>query len=70
MHGWYAVAGRPISADCESAGAIRVMPPCMGIGQAAGTAVAMAVLEGCDLRELNVTTLREKLRAANVMLDA
>jgi hypothetical protein len=42
----------------------------MGIGQAAGTAVAMAVLEGCDLRELNVTTLREKLRAANVMLDA
>jgi ribulose 1,5-bisphosphate synthetase/thiazole synthase len=65
-----AVAGRPISADCESAGAIRVMPPCMGIGQAAGTAVAMAVLEGCDLRELNVTTLREKLRAANVMLDA
>ena len=65
-----AVAGRPISADCESAGAIRVMPPCMGIGQAAGTAVAMSVLEGTDLRTLDVNALREKLRAANVMLEA
>ena len=65
-----AVAGRAISADCEAAGAIRVMPPCMGIGQAAGTAVAMAVLEGTDLRKLDVSALREKLRAANVMLDA
>lgn len=64
-----AVAGRPISADCESAGAIRVMPPCMGIGQAAGTAVAMSVLEGTDLRTLDVNALREKLRAANVMLE-
>jgi hypothetical protein len=65
-----AVAGRAISADCESAGAIRVMPPCMGIGQAAGTAVAMAVLEGADLRKLDVRALREKLKSANVMLDA
>ena len=65
-----AVAGRPISADCESAGAIRVMPPCMGIGQAAGTAVAMSVLEGTDLRTLDISALREKLRAANVMLEA
>ena len=65
-----AVAGRSISADCEAAGAIRVMPPCMGIGQAAGTAVAMSVLEGTDLRMLDVTALREKLRAANVMLEA
>ena len=65
-----AVAGRAISADCEAAGALRVMPPWMGIGQAAGTAVAMAVLEGTDLRKLDVSALREKLRAANVMLDA
>jgi hypothetical protein len=42
----------------------------MGIGQAAGTAVAMAVLEGTDLRKLDVNALREKLKAANVMLDA
>lgn len=65
-----AVAGRAISADCEAAGAIRVMPPCMGIGQAAGTAVAMAVLGECDLRTLDVKALREKLIADKVMLEA
>lgn len=65
-----AVAGRAISADCEAAGAIRVMPPCMGIGQAAGTAVAMAVLENSDLRTLDVNALREKLREGGAMLDA
>ncbi len=65
-----AVAGRSISADCEAAGAIRVMPPCMGIGQAAGTAVAMAVLGEKDLRTLDVKALREKLSADGVMLEA
>ena len=64
-----AVAGRCISADCEAAGAIRVMPPCMGIGQAAGTAVAMACREDADLRLLDVTRLRDKLKANGVMLE-
>ncbi len=65
-----AVAGRPISADCEAAGAIRVMPPCMGLGEAAGTAAASALKEKCDLRKLNVTVLRETLKKNGVMLDA
>ena len=65
-----AVAGRAISADCEAAGAIRVMPPCMGIGQAAGTAVAMAVAEGADLRTLPVESLREKLISNGAMLES
>lgn len=65
-----AVAGRSISADCEAAGAIRVMPPCMGIGQAAGTAAAMAILGNTDLRKLDVNALREKLREGGAMLDA
>ena len=64
-----AVAGRAISADCEAAGAIRVMPPCMVIGQAAGTAAAMAFAESSDLRLLDVNRLREKLKANGAMLD-
>lgn len=36
------VAGRSVSATSEAAGAIRVMPPCMALGQAAGTAAAQA----------------------------
>ncbi len=65
-----AVAGRAISADCEAAGAIRVMPPCMGLGQAAGTAAAMAAHSGSDIRSLDVSALREKLKNNGVMLDA
>lgn len=64
-----AVAGRSISADCEAAGAIRVMPPCMGIGQAAGTAAAMAFAENSDLRLLDVNRLREKLASNGAVLE-
>lgn len=63
------VAGRCISAESDAAGAIRVMPPCMGLGQAAGTAAAMAAATGADLRELNVADLRGRLRKQKVMLD-
>ncbi len=63
------VGGRPISAESDAAGAIRVMPPCMGIGQAAGTAAAMAVARGVDARQLDVAKLRAQLKADNVMLD-
>ena len=57
------------NAESDAAGAIRVMPPCMGIGQAAGTAAAMAVADKVDARALDVGKLRQQLRADNVMLD-
>lgn len=63
------VAGRCISAESEAAGAIRVMPPCMGIGQAAGVAAGLAIRNGEDLRELDVQKLREKLKEQGVKLD-
>ncbi len=63
-----AVAGRPISADCEAAGAIRVMPPCMGLGEAAGTAASEALKENTDLRALNVSKLRLTLKKNGVNL--
>lgn len=63
------VAGRCISADADAAGAIRVMPPCMGIGQAAGVAAAMAAAAQTDTRTLDTTGLRDKLRRQNVFLD-
>ena len=63
------VAGRCLSAECEAAGAVRVMPPCMGMGQAAGATAALAAANGEDVRTLNVSKLREVLTAQNVMLD-
>lgn len=63
------VAGRCISATHEAAGAIRVTPIVMAIGQAAGTAAALAVKEGCTVGEVAPDTLREALEKAGAFLD-
>lgn len=55
------LAGRCVSADSTAAGAIRVMPPCMAMGQAAGTAAAMAVKDQCGVRNIDVRKLRDLL---------
>lgn len=56
------VAGRSISADRPVQGSVRVMPVCLCMGEAAGTAAAMALNESCEIRKINVGKLREKLR--------
>ena len=56
------IAGRCVSADSTAAGAIRVMPPCMGMGQAAGTAAAMAVKGNTTVRKVDTQDLRRVLK--------
>ncbi|MBE7033714.1 MAG: FAD-dependent oxidoreductase [Ruminococcaceae bacterium] len=55
------IAGRCVSADSTAAGAIRVMPPCMAMGQAAGTAAALTVKSNCTVRECDVKLLQNTL---------
>ncbi len=62
------VAGRCISADSTAAGAIRVMPPCMAIGQAAGTASALSVKENCAVKEIDTDFLRKILKENGAFL--
>lgn len=62
------IAGRCVSADSTAAGAIRVMPPCMAMGQAAGTAAAMSVKTNCIPRKLSAEILRDELRKNGVIL--
>ena len=62
------IAGRCVSADSTAAGAIRVMPPCMAMGQAAGTAAAMTVKNGCTPRTLDAQELRAVLKENGVYL--
>jgi hypothetical protein len=52
------VAGRCVSATHEALGAIRVMPPSFAMGQAAGTAAAMAIEWGVAPRAVPVPQLR------------
>jgi len=60
------VAGRCLSADSTAAGAVRVMPPCMAMGQAAGTAAALSLKEGCSVRNLDAAKLKETLKKDKV----
>lgn len=62
------VAGRSVSASSEAAGAIRVMPPCMAMGQAAGTAAALSLRYGCRVRELDPQLLRQALKEQGAYL--
>ena len=55
------VAGKTISAQSQAAGSFRVMPACMALGQAAGTAIAMAVKEGCNAGDISVPALQKTL---------
>lgn len=55
------VAGRCISTSHEALATTRLTPSCMATGQAAGTAAAMALLDGVPPRNIDVKKLRECL---------
>jgi hypothetical protein len=62
------VGGRCISSDFEAHSAIRVMPTCFAIGQAAGTAAALATKSTVPPRDLRVTELQRTLIRDGVVL--
>ncbi len=61
-------AGRCASMDAASLASVRVMPQCMSMGQAAGTAAAMALEEGVLPKDIDVKALRQKLLADGAVL--
>jgi hypothetical protein len=62
------VAGRCLSATHEAAGAVRVMPPCFAMGEAAGVAAAIAVEAEQAPRAISTALLREKLLSQGAIL--
>ena len=63
------IAGKTISAHSHAAAAFRVMPCCIGIGQAAGTAAALCVTGETEPKLLDVKNLRETLISQDVFLN-
>ena len=63
------VAGRCASGDQECLAAIRVIPPCFAMGQAAGTAAALCIRDGVDPAQVNVPALQACLKADGALLD-
>jgi hypothetical protein len=61
-------AGRCVSSTHEALSAIRVMAQCFGMGQAAGTAAALAVQTGVQPRHLDVRRLQQTLVSRGVNL--
>ena len=63
------VAGRCFSATHDAHASVRSMAQCMAMGQAAGTAAALAVATGRDPRDLDVAALRDRLRRDGAILE-
>ena len=62
------LAGRCLSGEPAAAGAVRVMPPCMAMGQAAGTAAALCLKTGATPHTLDATALIDVLRSQGAFL--
>ena len=60
------VAGRCISVDHDTQASIRIMPIVCCIGQAAGTAAAIAVKDNKNVKDIDVEKLRNVLKDNNV----
>ena len=63
------VGGRPISVDHAVHSSMRVMPPACTIGQACGTAAAMALRQGVTPAEVDGVAVRRSLIEQGVWLE-
>jgi hypothetical protein len=62
------VAGRCVSSDRAVQGSLRVMPNCFSMGQASGTAAALALRDGASSRGISVAELQQRLLERDVWL--
>ena len=62
------VAGRCISAERRALASARITGTCMAMGQAAGTAAAMAAADGCPPHALDIGSLQQRLRSQGAVL--
>jgi hypothetical protein len=63
------VAGRCFSASHDAHASARSMATCMAMGQAAGTAAALAFASGTTPRAIDPRALREGLAGDGALLD-
>ena len=64
----FLVAGRSFSSDDAANDSINLIPHCIAMGEAAGTAAALAVKQGINPRQVDYRTLQERLMDRGVPL--
>ncbi len=62
------VAGRSFSSDAAANNMVNLIPHCIATGQAAGTAAALALQSGVEVRSVNYGELQDSLRKQGVPL--
>ena len=62
------VAGRCISTTHEAQASIRILPIVCTLGEAAGTAAALATKAGCNVKDVDIPTLQDTLTKANAFI--
>lgn len=62
------VAGRCLSADREAMAAVRVMPPCFAMGEAAGVAAFLAVKHKVPVSAIPIKELKDILRDSGAIV--
>lgn len=63
------ISGRCISMDSYALGSVRIMPTCMAVGEAAGTAAAMSLEAGDTPAKVVPSALRAQLRRQGAILS-
>ena len=61
--------GRALSVERPVLGPLRVMAPCMAMGEAAGLAARQAVAEGRSFAEVDPVRLRRELAENNAVVE-
>lgn len=62
-------AGKSLSADKFAFAAVRVMPPCAAMGEAAGITAALAAINGINVPSVDITEVQKILRKNGAYLD-
>lgn len=62
-------AGRCVSCTHVALGSLRVMVPCIAMGEAAGTAAALSIQNNVTPRTLEIEKLQRQLRKQNAIID-
>ena len=61
--------GRAVSVERQVLGPIRVMAPCMAMGEAAGVAAREVAADGIPFSQVNIQGLRQRLRQVGAIVD-